>query len=91
MEIPDIIKKIISDNDIAALLPLFNVLRENSFDIKKTLSGIKPETLLKLSEKLLKKGAENSPFKKDSGVSPIANVADKDIVFVLNRYINAEK
>ncbi|MBO4252058.1 MAG: hypothetical protein J5911_05315 [Clostridia bacterium] len=92
MEISDIIKNFISNNDISALKPIFDLLRENSFDLKKTLGSITPETLMRLSGDLLKSGAKTAAFNAEkNGVSPIANIADKDIVYVLNRYINAER
>lgn len=91
MEIPDIVKNFLSNNNLSALLPVIKALSDNSFDVKKTLSGITPETLMKVFGEFM-----NSPPPAPSigieknGVSPIANIADKDIVYTLNRYINAE-
>lgn len=92
MEISDIIKNLMSNNNLSALVPVINLLRENSFDIKKTVSGITPETLIKLGGELLKNGAPEPTFHETekNGVSPIANIADKDIVYILNRYISGE-
>lgn len=92
MEISDIIKNLMSNNNLSALVPVINLLRENSFDIKKTVSSITPETLMKVGNELLKNSAPQSTFHETekNGVSPIANIADKDIVYILNRYISAE-
>lgn len=91
MEISDILKNFVSENNLSALLPILKLLGENSFDIKKTLGGITPETLIKLSGELLKENPPKTAYKTEKiGVSPIANIADKDIVYTLNRYISAE-
>ena len=92
MEISDIIKNLMSNNNLSALIPVINLLRDNSFDIKKTISGITPETLMKLGGELLKNSVIEPTFHETQkiGVSPIANIADKDIVYILNRYISAE-
>ena len=92
MEIPDILKNFLSKNNLSALIPVIQLLGENSFDIKKAISSITPETLMNLSGEFLKNNTpENASFKTEkNGVSPIANIADKDIVYTLNRYISAE-
>ena len=91
MEIPDILKNFLADKNLSALLPVIKLLSENSFDIKKAISGITPEMLMNFSGELLKNSAPETSYKVEkNGVSPIANIADKDIVYTLNRYINAE-
>ena len=91
MEIPEILKKLLSDNNLSALLPFIKLLGENSFDIKKAIGSITPETLMNLGGEFLKNNVPESSFKAEkNGVSPIANIADKDIVYILNRYVSAE-
>ena len=91
MEIPDILKNFLSNNNLSALIPVIKLLGENSFDIKKTINSITPETLIKAGEQLLKNNAPQTSYETEkNGVSPIANIADKDIVYTLNRYISAE-
>ena len=92
MEILDIIKNLASNGGLSALIPVINALKDNSFDLQKTLNNIAPETLAKLGGELIKSAESSQTFNevKKNGVSPIANIADKDIVYTLNRYISAE-
>ncbi len=72
------------------IVPIIESLRENSFDLKKTLSSLNPEVL----EPILKTFASgfggiknNDGYPKDNRLSPIINIADKEIVYALNRYL----
>lgn len=95
MDISDIIKNLFSDKTAETVLPILNLLRENSFDLKKVMQNLTPEKIIPVVQAFAAaKGGENNanpPFNaQKSGVSAIANVADKEIVYCLNRYLNAE-
>ena len=94
MDIISAIKNLLSSNGVQTLLPIFNLLKENSFDIKRVLNNLTPETLAPVLKMLAENNANKpvSVFNNDSavGVTPIANVADKDIVYALNRYLNSD-
>lgn len=73
------------------LAPIFNALKNNSFDLSKLLN---PETL-KAFMPVIKdlftaqnKTPTDFTVGEDFRLSPIANIADKDIVYTLNRYFN---
>jgi hypothetical protein len=71
--------------------PLFDHLKENNFDIKSAIKNIDVSALLPLIEKFINlKDAKNRPFETQErdiqGLKPISNIADKDIVYTLNRY-----
>ncbi|MBQ8426435.1 MAG: hypothetical protein IJX16_01590 [Clostridia bacterium] len=73
------------------LAPVFNSLKDNSFDLSKLLN---PETLstfvpiIKDFFKQQNKTPTDFTVGEDYKLSPIARIADKDIVYTLNRYFN---
>lgn len=92
MDILSLIKNFLSDKNTQAILPLINLLRENSFDLKRTINSLSPETLSPILETFIQNGGNNQNFYADTtanGVTAIANVADSEIVYALNKYLNA--
>lgn len=70
--------------------PLFNLLEQNNFDIRRTLSCVKPEMLRPIIEELSVLYKNKSPTDfvgQENALSPILNIADKEIVFCLNRVL----
>ena len=91
----DFLKNLLSllsnDKVIDDAMPLLNLLKDNSFDIKKVLSSLDLSTILPLLEKLI--NTENSPPERyQSGenlhLTPISKVADSQIIYALNRYFS---
>ncbi len=73
------------------IMPIFNLLKNNSFDLKRVLSSIKPENVVQLLEALLNNNAKKSPPKNEEPfyqLKPISNLADKQIVYTLNKYFS---
>ena len=70
-----------------ALKPILDGFLDNSFDIKKTLSGIKAKDLLPILQDFLS-GTKNTPSDNGRGYKtmPIESIADKSIVETLNKY-----
>ncbi len=69
---------------------ILELFKDNSFDVKKTLSSLTPETVAPLVKEFLSGANKKSPAHSNAqsvGVSPISNVADKDIVYTLNKYL----
>lgn len=69
--------------------PILNALSSNSFDLSKILNGETLSTLMPLIKELF--SAQNKTptgfsVGEEFKLSPIANIADKDIVYTLNRY-----
>lgn len=94
MDISTWLKNLLSSGNLQTLLPILNLLRENSFDVKKALNNLTPETLAPiikaLSENNRPTATQSSFTAEPVGVTPIANVADKEIVYILNRYLSSE-
>lgn len=71
--------------------PLFELLKNNSFDIKKALSNLNLDAIAPVIQEFMKnvgtpnQNYENS-FSESFGLNPIAKIADKDIVYTLNQY-----
>lgn len=96
MDIVGLIKNFLSNENVEAIVPIIELLRDNGFDLKRTLTSLTPEKLASVFEKLFQTGVNsgvnngnvNKPFNA-GGVTPIAQVADSEIVYALNRYIGA--
>jgi len=71
---------------------IFNIFKDNSFDIKKVLTNLKPEMLEPIIKSFFNSGQNKTPTDFSVGenykLDPIARIADKDIVYTLNRYFN---
>ncbi|MBE7081317.1 MAG: hypothetical protein E7372_02015 [Clostridiales bacterium] len=78
-----------NDNMVKLLSPIIELLRQNSFDIKKVLASLDPEMLKPIIEEFMK-SINNRPAQsaeRTNGLQPISNIADRDIVFALNKYL----
>ncbi|MBR2499199.1 MAG: hypothetical protein IKB67_05760 [Clostridia bacterium] len=72
------------------LQPLINAFKENGFNLKSALSCLTPEMIAPIFQMLFngkttKPCAENNSA-QGYGLSAIADIADKNIVFTLNKY-----
>lgn len=72
-----------------ALKPVFDILKNNSFDIGKVLKSLNPQILEPIMKEFF--SGQNKPNPTENvgfgeGLKPIACFADKDIVYTLNRY-----
>lgn len=81
-----------NDKNMKILKPIIDLLAQNSFDIKKTLASLNPEMLRPIVKEFMS-NMNNRPttfVERDAGLVPISNIADKDIVYALNRYLGQE-
>ena len=80
-----------------SLNSVFSLLKENDFDIKKTLSGLSPEKIAPIVKPIVngvfshggfnqdnEKGSQN--ISEPNGLIPIKDIADENIVNTLNGY-----
>ncbi len=90
MELLQFISSLFSDDKIIKqFLPIIELLKQNSFDIKKVLASIDPEMLKPIVQEFIK-NINNRPAsyaERIDGLKPISNIADKDIIFALNKYL----
>ncbi len=91
MDLLQILSEFLGKNTGAgAWKPVFDLLKENSFDIRRTLSSLTPEKAAPIIKAFLSSRPEpgkNSGAAPAYGTAPISNIADKDIVYALNRYM----
>ena len=91
MEILQILTAFFQNNqNLKLIAPIIDILRENNFDIKKALSSLSPQTIKPIIEQFsLYMNSSQTPFNSTSqGLTPISNIADKDIVYALNKYLS---
>ena len=69
---------------------LFKILSENSFDIKRVLNVLTAEDLLNIIDGFNgSRGEQKAPSENyANGVTTISNIADKEIVYALNKYVS---
>lgn len=92
MDIVEVLKNLIPNINAGGLVPIINLLRENSFDLKKTVQTLTPEKLAPIIESFSENAAKSAANTNThaNGLSPIADVADKEIIYNLNRYLSTE-
>lgn len=79
----------LKDKGFDKLAPLFELFKANSFDLKRIMQNLNPtvlEPLLDLFMNFQNKKAPPENGGTYSGLSPLANFADKEIVNALNNY-----
>ena len=90
MDLLQFLSSFLNDDKIVKLFaPIIELLKQNSFDIKKVLASIDPEMLKPIVQEFMN-NIKNRPAQsaeRVDGLMPISNIADKDIVFALNKYL----
>jgi len=94
MEILQLLLNFISESPFRdTFASIFNHLKENDFDLKRALFSLTPEKIAPLIS-LFSKAKEqqkNCPTSYDGqfyGLSPIKDIADKDIIYSLNKILS---
>ena len=91
MDLLQLLTTLFGDDKFNSLFsPIIELLRQNSFDIKKALASLSPEMLKPIVQEFIK-NINNRPAQsaeRANGLKPISNIADKDIIFVLNKYLS---
>lgn len=91
MEILQFLLSFLFKDASTPLKDVLTKLKDNNFDIIKTLQNIDLSAILPLIEKFMqfsenKNRSENFQERNIVGLNPIAQIADKDIVYSLNKY-----
>ena len=92
MEILQNLLSLLSKNqNLGALKPIIDLLSKNSFDLKKTLSTLDLSSLMPIVSQFASAFNNKNPTTEYSsavGLKPIALIADKEIVYTLNKYFH---
>jgi hypothetical protein len=74
------------------LTPILETFKNNDFDLKKTLSNLNLEKIAPIISAFFQMNAQkNRPTEsaeRNFYLSPIAGIADKDIIYTLNKYFS---
>ena len=93
MEILQFLISLLSNEQNSKILaPIFEILKQNSFDLKRVLSNINPQVLVPIIKEFMA-NMNNRPTDtvgRNNGLIPISNIADKDIIFCLNKYLGQD-
>ena len=85
---------ILKENNLGALSPILEKLKDGNFDLKNIISNINPQTIFPLISSLMGSFTENknpSSFSsKEEGLTPLSSFADREIVDCLNCYFSRE-
>ncbi len=94
----EILKLILSwfvkEKNLEGFAPIIELLSKNSFDVSKTLKNLNLDTIAPIIKSFMERATkgqnttptENSVGGEIVGLNPIAKIADKEIVYTLNRY-----
>jgi hypothetical protein len=92
MEILQNLLSLLSTNsNLGGFKPIVDLLEKNSFDLKKTLSSLDLSAVMPIITSFLSSiNDKKSPTTASTavGLDPIAFIADKEIVFTLNKYFS---
>ena len=91
MEILQFLTSFFQNNqNLKLIAPIIEILRNNDFDIKRALSSLTPEMIKPIIEQFsaVMNSAPQNFNQTSQGLTPISNIADKDIVYSLNRYLS---
>lgn len=85
-----LISSLLNGENADGFSQILKLLSENNFDVKKVLSRINPQALIPLLLKFIESAKPNNAntVNTGAGLSPIASIADKEIIYSLNRYFS---
>ena len=75
------------------LKPVIDAFSQNNFDLKKVLNNLDVEKLAPIIKSFFEKGAKTRPTNVGRdyyGLTPISGIADKDIIYTLNKYFYSD-
>lgn len=82
---------LLGDNNKKKIEPLLQLFSDNGFDISKVIKSLNPEILAPLIKEFISSTNNKNPqtnfsFGEDFKLSPISRIADKEVVYTLNKY-----
>ncbi len=93
MEILQFLLSFLTKNSNANFLaPILELFKNNNFDLKSVLNNLDINAIMPVLKEIFSSFNNKSPTQTVGqnvyGLDPIANVADKDIVYTLNKYLS---
>ena len=91
MDILKVLLNFLLGENAQQFAPIVDSLKENSFDLVKTLSALDINAVAPIVKSFLSQKENPSPvYQTNDGVSEIKKIADEEIVATLNRYFSSE-
>lgn len=92
MEILQFLLSFLTKNlNTSFLAPIFELFKNNNFDLKSVLNNLDVSAIMPVLKEIFSSFNMKSPTQTVGqnvyGLNPIANVADKDIIYTLNKYL----
>ena len=85
-----LLSSFLEQKNFKKFLPIFELLKENSFDIKTTVKNLNVQTVAPIIKEFINfnnnDNLHNEKDEKYYGTSPIIDIADKNIIWTLNRH-----
>lgn len=84
-----VLSLLLNEENKEKIAPIIDAVLKNGFNLQSILKNIDVSTLMPLLQGLFK---QNQPSKQNydaNPLSPISNIADREIIFALNKYISA--
>ena len=85
-----LLSSLLEQKNLKKLLPVFELLKQNSFDIKTTVQSLNLQTVAPIIKEFINfnnnDNNQNKGEEKYYGTSPIIDIADRNIIWTLNRH-----
>lgn len=87
MEILQLLSSLIGEDNVKAIKPLFELLKNNDFNLFSVIKNLTPETLSPFLKFFSQNESRTNFVRQDFGLTPILSIADNDILYNLNKYL----
>ena len=82
-----LLSQFLGEENKSKIQPILKLLQDNSFNLRKVMQNVNPEMIIGLIKDFMKENkSRTETVRQNFGVSPISNIANKDIVYNLNKY-----
>lgn len=89
MEILQLLTNLLSGEELGKFQPFFELLKSSDFNLSKILQNLTPEHLQPVINAFASQTkSRTESVRQYSGLSPISKIADKEVVYSLNKYLS---
>lgn len=90
MQILDTLLSLLTSPDAKEkIAPILDAISKNNFNLAEVLKNIDITAVLPLVQSLFSQKQQTPPPVNANPLSPVSDIADREIVFALNRYISS--
>ena len=88
MEILQLLSSLLGGEDFKKFEPFFELFKDGSFNLQKILQNLTPEKIEPIFDAFKTQKNRTESVRQNFGLSPISNIADKEVVYCLNKYLS---